>query len=211
MKALKLLYKGKDIYIGTPAEVPVPAKAVLIHNLGPIEPSEEDVKKFKVKGEVIEGILIGKDEDEIRYFEKKHAISEFKHLQKRRKRRYRFRPPSYRSFPSTIYLPSEEFFYEYEYKGKIYILREGTPFVLVWTWIEKDGKIIHPLLCGKITGYKVEGMYFYYSGYSKETKFLRFDKNLPSVVNSFGSNYGYIGEREKNQLVGTHYHFLHTI
>jgi len=196
MKAVKLLYKEEGIYLGKPCDVPVPAEVVLQYGIGPLSCTDEHVKKFNVKGEIIEGILLGENEEYAEEFQRKHEVDEIKFYRKMRnmKRGKRFRTSSYHDYIS------ESSYYEYKYNGEIYIVAKGIEFIPLWKWIEKDGKIL-PQLCGKASEeyYTDEGKnYFYYSGYSREEKFLKFDNDIPPIAKTFATNYGYMGYKDRD-------------
>jgi hypothetical protein len=184
MRALKLLYKEKNVFIGEQSEVPVPVEVVLKYRLGPLEFPEEDVKTYKVKGKTIEGIAIGEVPADVEEFERKHLIEDYSSYNKKKY------PGSHRWLSREFYSSprGEKNLFLYKYGKHTYIMRQNVENFIIWKWLEEKGKVL-PKICGRNKEYC-----FYYAGYSKtlEATILKFDKNIPQpLLSSFDTNYGY--------------------
>jgi len=193
MRALKLLYKEKNVFIGEQSEVPVPVEMVLKYGLGPLEFPEEDIKTYKIKGKIIEGVVIGEVPEDVEKFEKKYLMEDYSLYNKKKY------PGSPRLLLRVLYSTYRDkislFFYKYE--KHTYIMRQDVENFIIWKWFEEKEKVV-PKICGK------NGEYcFYYAGYSTtfDTKILKFDKTIPqSLITSFTTNYGYY------ELINSRFH-----
>lgn len=221
MKAIKVvkdLFKTKNVAIGIPVEIYIPPRIVLERGFAPIDlPEEIELGRFKVKGKVLEGIVVGDVEDDVDEFVRYHGVPETEPdlremFVKRSGRRRKFprRPLSVSGYDvhRHSYVPEEhKLLLQYSVKGETYLLKEASNPIFIFKWIEEKGKI-SPIICGRIpqkNGFRrKECLYLYYSGYKKgKSFFMNFVEDyerLPEKIrNNLNGEYGY-GESGRYRL-----------
>jgi len=185
MKALKVVYETKGVYIGKPVDIRVPVDMVLEYGLGPLA-APRRLKRYRIKDKVIEGIAIGENPERVEEFESKHEIIRGG-VSKRPGRSYfvigRTKPVTISLSPQVS--PDSGLFL-FTHRGNSYLLRRNVGLFVVFKWFESNSRIT-ARLCGKDGDW-----FFYYLGGSKCTRTLKFTKSVPKeLVADFGVDYGY--------------------